>query len=509
MKKLILTIATLLSLASIQAQNHSLTVYDNSTQDVAWGIIELPNGQRVLGGATGYNTNMQSAYILKTDTGGTVMWAKSYNAASSIYVTDFTKTPDSGFLIGGEYVEGSFLDWNMFLIKTNTQGDVVWAKKYGTSIEDYLLSFHVLADGSILATGYTNVNPDNILRMLVMKLNSSGDVQWAKQIHGPDSVHTRGLNIIGTSDGGFAVSGMQVEPNNIHTQKILLSKFGATGNLQWSNLYASPYGGALGNAKQTSDQGYVIIGRTYTDSIQTSETTMLLKTDSLGNTEWAKTFGNGFHGNDLLIDTDNGFIVAGDQLQNAALAKTDSSGNIEWSIFYLSNTSQFASLKKIYRANDNGFLGCGYSDNNSYVIKTGENGDVPCNQVGFSYSGINLTPIEQSVTYTVTNVSYITTSFTPDVVIDPFAKTNACLADIDEVTQSINVALYPNPTTGVVYINGIDNTDVLEMIDITGKEKLKATGSNMIDLSTYPKGVYFLKLIRNHKQVSLHKIILQ
>jgi len=70
-----------------------------------------------------------------------------------------------------------------------------------------------------------------------------------------------------------------------------------------------------------------------------------------------------------------------------------------------------------------------------------------------------------------------------------------------EITELENVYVYPNPTSGMVKIDGLVNNDILKIFDMQGKSiQLNSSNNNEIDLSKVENGVYFLSITRNEKQ---------
>jgi hypothetical protein len=70
-----------------------------------------------------------------------------------------------------------------------------------------------------------------------------------------------------------------------------------------------------------------------------------------------------------------------------------------------------------------------------------------------------------------------------------------------EMTELENVYVFPNPTSGMVKIDGLVNNDILKIFDMQGKSiQLNSSNNNEIDLSKVENGVYFLSITRNEKQ---------
>ncbi len=142
--------------------------------------------------------------------------------------------------------------------------------------------------------------------------------------------------------------------------------------------------------KQTSNDGYIIIGTT-TNKINTTDI-ILIKTDKFGNVEWQETYGDSLNekGSSVVISQDNSYVFTGtytdkESNKDVIISKIDNNGNLLWknTIGSISNEEGFG----IQETDDGGFIIVGYTDayNNSngnptgekdiFIVKTNENGD--------------------------------------------------------------------------------------------------------------------------------------
>jgi hypothetical protein len=116
------------------------------------------------------------------------------------------------------------------------------------------------------------------------------------------------------------------------------------------------------------------------------------------------------------------------------------------------------------------------------------------------YLNGNILNTETNQTTTIINGGVYTVSTT---------GTNGCVVTSNpynsylgvEMTELENVYVYPNPTSGIVKIDGLFGNDALKMYDMQGKSiQINPANNNEINLSNVENGVYFLSIIRNEKQ---------
>jgi hypothetical protein len=156
-------------------------------------------------------------------------------------------------------------------------------------------------------------------------------------------------------------------------------------------LWTKTYGGSdadIGASVQiTSDGGYIVCG--YTESFGAGEADVwLLKTDSLGDTVWTKTYGGSKLDIGWWIEetADSGYIVAGATKSFGAgssdiwLMRTDAYGDTIWARTYGGANNDNA--KSVRITLEGGYIICGSSsssnpgdDNDIYLIKTDSHGD--------------------------------------------------------------------------------------------------------------------------------------
>jgi hypothetical protein len=143
-------------------------------------------------------------------------------------------------------------------VKLDGSGNVVWAKTIGGSNEDVVRSIIRSSDGGYVVAGYTKSFGAGGSDIYVVKLDSAGNVVWTKAIGGSDKDEAG--SIIQSSDGGYIVAG--------HTRSfglggdIFVMKLDSSGNVVWAKTIGSGRWDSASSIIQSSDGGYVIAGET-------------------------------------------------------------------------------------------------------------------------------------------------------------------------------------------------------------------------------------------------------
>jgi hypothetical protein len=221
-----------------------------------------------------------------------------------------------------------------------------------------------------------------------------------------------GYSVFQTSDGGFVVSGS----SNYFTNepRVYLIKTNAYGDTLWTRNYGGNVGEEGWSVQQTSDAGYIIAGYTYSFGAGLSDV-YLIKTDSLGDTLWTRTFGgpNYDYGYSVQQTSDGGYIVAGTTqsfgagLTDVYLIKTNASGDTLWTRTY-GGTNYDAGFA-VQQTADGGYIVTGYVDGGDvYLVKTNASGDTLWTR---SYDRTGFYQVGKSVKQT-SNGGYIIAGFT-------------------------------------------------------------------------------------------------
>ncbi len=186
------------------------TTIGGTSMELANSVQQTTEGGYIVAGSGYIGSTNQGAYLVKLNSAGTFQWGKSYDYTSSgtpaARAHDIRQTSDGGFIVVGSSSNGS-ADWDMLLMKTNSAGTVQWYKCYGTSNNEWGLSFAATVDGGYILSGYGNsTNYWGIYNDgLLVKVDGTGGLQWAKAYGGAQE--DQAIKVMQTTDGGYAFTG--------------------------------------------------------------------------------------------------------------------------------------------------------------------------------------------------------------------------------------------------------------------------------------------------------------
>ncbi|MEG3071334.1 MAG: hypothetical protein RQM92_11420 [Candidatus Syntrophopropionicum ammoniitolerans] len=106
--------------------------------DYAWNIQQLPDGNLIMAGGTeSYGAGLYDVYLIKMDPEGNVLWEKTYGGAASDCGYSLLQLADGGFLIAGNAESYGNGNPDVYLLRTDVAGEQLWEKTYGGSGSDY------------------------------------------------------------------------------------------------------------------------------------------------------------------------------------------------------------------------------------------------------------------------------------------------------------------------------------------------------------------------------------
>jgi len=431
------------------------------------------------------NTGLyEDIFIAKYDTNGNLLWAKSAGGAAAdvsnsvatdtngnVFITGYFHSPAITF--GSTTLTNTTaLYEDVFIVKYDTSGNVIWAKSSGSSNSsspsDRGQSVATDTSGNVFMTGYfegatitfgsntlTNTSAD-FGDVFIVKYDANGNVLWSKSVGSISD--DLGYSVATDTSGNVFISGYfkgfsitfgtitlaNVNQSFIFTKENFIAKYNAAGNFLWAR-----------SASGTSDD--------YSRGITT---------DTAGN---AYMIGNFFSPTITFESTT--LTKAGPLSQDIFMVKYDPSGNVDWA----------ESIGNI--GNESG-LGIA-TDTNNNIYLTG------------SFSA-------PSISFGITNLTNVGS-------IDVFiAKVDSAILStgIEQETDYSSIVIAPNPFTSQTTISFKEEQQntTIKIIDMLGKE-IKSINFNgkqfILEKGEMQQGIYIVHAMDENKKVMSRKIIIR
>ena len=324
--------------------------FGGSGDDFMYSIQPTSDNGYILGGSSnspisGNKTEgtfgMHDYWIVKTDNSGNILWQNDLGGTFTETFGELKQTPDGGYIlvgtsssgITGDKSETNIGGFDIWVIKLNSTGSIVWQNTIGGSSLEELTYLELASDGGFLigCTSSSGISGDKnevnygISDYWVIKLDASGNILWQNTIGGSSTDKLRSVEE--TSDGGFIVAGYSNSPisgDKTEASKgdydYWIIKLNSTGVVVWQKTYGGISADKLNDIEETTDGGFIMAGSS-NSSISFDKTTnsfgyedvWVLKINSEGIVEWDKTIGGSTTdlANSIYQTTDLGYIVGG------------------------------------------------------------------------------------------------------------------------------------------------------------------------------------------------------
>ena len=275
-----------------------------------------------------------------------------------------------------------------------SQPDSLWSRTYGGLDTDVIICTRQTTDGGFISTGYSCVERNDFTQsyrdIWLFKTNSQGDVEWTR-LYGFAGNDT-GNWVEQTSDGGYIVGGVvRVASANASDptleERLFAMKTDDNGEQEWWYTYDNPSGPSVCTCiKETSEGGYIVLGAFENDV--TTDVAMI-KLDSQGQEEWIRNYNGTWEYYDtphyVEQTPDNGYIITGyyaylwtwDE-SSLFLMKTDETGEEEWTQYYGSDGYDIGYC--VHHLDGNGYIVVGSyehweSEQDLWLLRTDKGGN--------------------------------------------------------------------------------------------------------------------------------------
>ncbi len=324
MLSIILTVPQTSSKTTIQAVSAEKTAYSNGevllnktfgglTDDMGYCVIETSDGGYAITGTKWFGDNGNTdVWLIKTDENGEEIWNNTFGGIYSDYGYSVAQTSDGGYIITGSYDSGLVMNYDLWLIKTDSNGDHEWNQTFsGEFTGDDGRYVMQTPDDGYLVVGTIGRGLNGNADIWLIKTNETGDLEWSQIFDGGHGDY--GYCFAPTSDGGYIITGSTYSygANPGVSPDVWLIKTDENGDHLWNQTYGGTDGEQGHCVVETSDGGYIITGQkgiiptASTMSIRIwgyKDDVLLIKTDENGNHQWNQTYGE-------ISDHDAGWCV--------------------------------------------------------------------------------------------------------------------------------------------------------------------------------------------------------
>jgi hypothetical protein len=275
--------------------------------DAGYSVQLTSDGGYVVAGSIGRGSGNCDVWLIRTDADGDKVWDRTFGGESWDYGRSVQQTSEGGYIIAGATHSYGAGGYDVWLIKTDADGNKVWDKTFGGESDDEGYSVQQTSEGGYIIAVATDSYGAGDGDVWLIKTDANGSKVWDRTFGGVGA--DRGYSVQQTSDGGYIVAG---STESLGEVDVWLIKTDAGGNKVWDRTLGGT-GDCAYSVQQTSDGGYIIVGETWSYGAGECDV-WLVKTDGSGEKVWDKTFGgeSDDEGYSVQQTSDGGYIVVGE-----------------------------------------------------------------------------------------------------------------------------------------------------------------------------------------------------
>ena len=444
--------------------------------DVGYDVKQtLDNGYIITGSTSSYGLGNTDMYLIKLDSMGQIKFQSTFGNVKNDIGKSVIQLMDSSYVMIGYTNSIGFGGYDIFLVKANKYGGLVWQKTIGGINWDFAHSIQQTLDGGFIIGGSTYDSKYGNSDGYVVKTDATGNIVWSKTFGGSDDDEFK--SVIQTADGGYALAGNTKSYGDLNGDAWVF-KLLANGDSAWSIKYGGIKEDFGNKVYQLQNSDIVVVGGTKSASANGATETIILKYDAVGTQiysyidsstrdEYYNSFAEGLNG--LLVgcgktkDPFFGFQVLVDMY-------TSTFGYFKFFSFVIGNNDE---LFSIYKTKDKGFVCVGSTQGASAVLQ-----DVLILKMdSLGNYGNNITSIQ------------------------------------DKDLSSIGLTLFPNPASHTLNLKfdnlsklGHPNFKIVNLEGNTIMMDIITNNKTEIQIQNLANGLYFLQLYDHYSLLKTSKI---
>jgi len=239
--------------------------YWDQGDDAGWSVIECENGDIAFcGRVSNLATPSLDYWLIRTDSSGNELWNGTYGGASDDECYSLKECSNGDFILAGWTESFGAGSKDGMLVRTDSSGNRIWNYTYGGIADDIAMCVIECSDGGIAVTGYTQSYGGPDWDMWVFKTDSNGNMLW-NETYGLDQDDT-GNSLVEARDGGLTILG-NTKSFTSGWNDVWLVHTNSTGGALWNSSYGYSAGGdwVLGSSGliKCRNNGYAIAASTY------------------------------------------------------------------------------------------------------------------------------------------------------------------------------------------------------------------------------------------------------
>ncbi len=312
--------------------------FGGTDSDLPSGLFITIEGNILVAGST-FSNDMNvpgnkggmDIWVFTLNSSGEMIWSKTYGGSNNEGAASIIPTKDGNLLIGGHTYsnDGDFLTnhgmLDVYLMKINPNGAVIWVKTYGGSLVDGGFNYIKMPDDGFVILSGSNSNDGDVggnygeADLWLFKVNFEGEIEWS-QHYGGSNIEA-GNNIVHYGNKFYIAAWSKSDDGDVgvtERQDIWVFEVDEAGNFIRGNTYGGSQGEDPSGLVVLNPDEYIVAGDTDSDDgdigyYHGNFDFWLIKANNTGKIIWERTYGGSkpeFEPS-LISTKDGGFIIAG------------------------------------------------------------------------------------------------------------------------------------------------------------------------------------------------------
>lgn len=285
-------------------------VFKANNLDEPYAMTRTSDGGYLIGGnSNSFGEGSKDIVFLKLNSNGGIEWQKSIGGYYDEAVLSVIQTSDGDYIAAGWSFSVGAGGTDAWILKITPNGNLQWQKTYGSKGYDFAHSVVETTDGGIVFVGQSDIASGSDNDVWIVKLDNSGNIVWQKTYGG--SKDESGRAVLQNPDGTLIVGAWSKSFGNSSSDFWLL-KLNPDGSIIWQKAYLANGEDNFFAIERTKNDGYILVGGS--NSIDNSDYDFLvLRVDGDGSIVWKKAYGGNEtdQASSIAIPENGGFLVAG------------------------------------------------------------------------------------------------------------------------------------------------------------------------------------------------------
>jgi hypothetical protein len=240
--------------------------------------IDTSGNAYICGSTGGSGSRNGDMVVIKTDSLGNELWNKVYGDSATESGKSIRVHPENGFIALGTSNSGINNDYQLFLIRADSNGTILWSRIFGFAGWDEAAAVYIAKDGGFLVASTEWIEGANSTQMTLWKFDVNGDQVWQHQPQATGS--SKAFALAEMADSTILIGGSGTY-NIGQPDDMQLAKYDKDGNLIWYQSYGTEYADWIAGIAVTNDNRIGFAGNRRLDESSTNPMLYLLDADGI------------------------------------------------------------------------------------------------------------------------------------------------------------------------------------------------------------------------------------